>query len=141
MALGKQSKKNVAAVRDAVFSRDQETCVIAGSIWQSLTPCAGGLTIQHRVGRGSGGSALYDAPNHLLAMCAIHNSLQTASSEFDKYCKRNGISVRRSIAKQWSMSRIPVRYYDGWYLLDGLNRYPVPDRTAEDLMEEIYGLE
>jgi hypothetical protein len=139
MAIGKTSRKQVEQVRHAVYDRDQHRCIIEGTFWQGLEPCRGQLTVQHRVSKGAGGSAKYDAANYLLAMCLHHNQLAEASAEFARFCTRNGISVRRSIADQYPMSRIPVRYQDGWHLLDGAKRFAVPDATAEDLMLDIYG--
>lgn len=140
MAIGKTSRKQVEQVRQAVYERDHHRCIIDGTIWQVLEPCFGSLTIQHRVNRGAGGSAKYDAANFLLAMCLHHNQLATASSEFAEFCTRNGIAIRRSIADQYPMSRIPVKYPDGWHLLDGTQRFALPDGVAEDLMQDIYGL-
>lgn len=139
LSIGKRSRAQVAAVREQVFDRDDHICVVQGSIWGTVQPCGGGLTIQHRVGRGMGGSAQFDAPSSLLAMCAVHNGLAEASSEFAKYCQRNGLSIPRRVAAMFPISRIPARYSDGWYLLDGLNRHAIPDGVAVDLMAEIYG--
>lgn len=141
MSIGKRSRAQIAKVRQDVFDRDGSCCVVQGSIWGTIQPCGGALTIQHRVGRGMGGSAMFDTPNSLLAMCAVHNALAEASSEFGKYCQRNGLSVPRWVAASSPVSRIPVRYSDGWYLLDGLKRYQIPDNVATDLMVEIYGEE
>jgi hypothetical protein len=37
------------------------------------------------------------------------------------------------------MSRIPVKYADGWHLLSGDSRFRISDTTAATLMQEIYG--
>jgi hypothetical protein len=141
MSLGKRSRKQVAAVREDVFERDQHSCVVNGSIWSTIQPCAGVLTVQHRVGKGMGGSAQYDAPSSLLAMCAVHNVLAESSSEFADYCKRNGLSVPRYVAARNKITQIPVRYSDGWYLLSALQRVAISDSLANELMFEIYGFE
>lgn len=139
MSIGKRSKKNVAAVREQIFERDHHQCALVGTIWHVLQPCSAGLTVQHRVGRGSGGSALFDAPNHLVAMCAVHNALAESSAEFAKYCQRNGLSVPRWAAAKQSLSPIPVKIQDSWFLLDGLSRFSIPERLADELMVELYG--
>lgn len=139
MSIGKRSRAQVAAIRQQVLDRDDHVCVVRGSIWSTVQPCGGALTIQHRVGRGMGGSAMFDAPSSLLAMCAVHNGLAEASAEFAKYCQRNGLSIPRRIAAQFPIGRIPARYVDGWHLLDGTKRFMIPDSVAEDLMAEIYG--
>jgi hypothetical protein len=113
--------------RKIVFTRDHDECVVVGSIWQTLQPCGGPLTVQHRVGRGMGGSKKYDAPEYLVAMCLLHNGLAESSATFAAYCTRNGLS------------RIPVRYHDSWYLLSGDMRFRIPDATAVDMMVELYG--
>lgn len=141
MSIGKRSKAQVEKVRQIVYARDSDLCVVRGSLWAILEPCNGSLTLQHRVGKGAGGSALYDAPAFLTAMCWGHNLLAESSAEFAKFCARNGFSVRRSIADQHPISRIPIRYPDGWQLLSGGGRFAISESTAQELMNEIYGEE
>jgi hypothetical protein len=138
MSIGKKSKVQVAKVRELVFERDEQSCVVRGSLWGNLVPCGGGLTIQHRVTRGMGSSASFDTPSHLLSMCAIHNALEPASAEFRSFCERQGYSVPRWAAKQ--ITRIPVKYRDGWYLLSSDGKHEIPERTATVLFEDIYGI-
>lgn len=138
MAIGKQSRAAMERSRANVYSRDGGTCVVQGTIWATLTPCGGSMTLQHRVTRGMGGSAKWDSEPYLLAMCAIHNSLEPASAEFRNFCERNGYSVPRWVAEQFPISRIPVHYPDGWFLLDGVSKYEVPENVALTLIEEIY---
>lgn len=68
-------------------------------------------------------------------------SQEEAAAEFAKFCTRNGFSVRRSIADQHPISRIPIRYPDGWQLLSGGGRFAISESTAQELMNEIYGEE
>lgn len=139
MSIGRRSRSNVSKSRPVVFRRDGRECVVAG-LWESVKwPCAGGLTVQHRRGRGMGGSAVWDEPDCLVAMCAAHNVLETADADFKKACLKFGWSVPRWVADQYAMSRIPVRYADGWWLLSGDGRYSISDNTAQTLIEEIYG--
>mgnify|MGYP006921413177 CR=1 FL=1 len=139
MRLGKTSKKQVDKVRRDVFARDGEQCVVAGTNMRLVWPCAGVLTIQHRIGRGMGSSAKYDAPNSLLAFCAFHNQLETSDANFARYCRRYGWSVPRWVADREMMSRVPVYYGDAWYLLDSFYRFEIPESSALDLMNEVYG--
>lgn len=140
MTIGKRSKSNVARNRQRVFERDHETCVVAGTLWDGLERCRGQLTVQHRVGRGMGGSARYDAPEYLIAMCAHHNGLQTSSALFAEACERNGWSVRRSVADLYSVTGIPVFTQDGWYLLgQDFSRTLIADGEAQGFMLMIYG--
>ena len=141
MSIGKRSKAQVEKSRPIVYERDGRRCVVRGSIWATIQPCAGSLTLQHRVGKGAGGSALYDAPPFLVAMCMIHNGLAESSAEFANFCTRNGYSLRRSLAEQHPISRVPIRYPDGWQLLSGDGRFAISESTAAELMEEIYGEE
>ena len=133
-----RSKYQLAKARPVVFERDQETCVVAGSIWATIQPCMGILTLQHRVGRGMGGSSKWDAPNCLVTMCVVHNGLVESSYEFRNFCERNGLSIRRAVADRVDVSSIPVRYSDGWFVLAGDSRFPIPDATAEAIIAELY---
>lgn len=141
MSIGKTSKKQVDNVRQLVFERDNHTCIVAGTIWETLTPCGGRLTIQHAVTRGMGGSAKWDKPEFLRSMCSVHNGLETSSAEFRKACERNGWSLPRWAAEQHPIGRVPVRYPDGWQLLGAGSRWPISENTAISLLEEIYGEE
>lgn len=139
MAVGRKSKANTARNRLLVFERDGG-CVVAGTLWGNLVKCDDTLTMQHRVSRGMGSSAKFDAePNGFVVMCATHNALEPASAIFRALCERSGWSIRRSIADRNDLSRVPVRYPDGWFLLAGANRYRVGDKLALEMMFDIYG--
>lgn len=139
MSIGKRSRKQVDANRAEVFERDGQECIVRNTIWSRLVPCGGGLTIQHRVTRGMGGSAKYDDPPYLLTMCAVHNALEPASSEFREFCERQGYSVPRWVLNRFAITRVPVKYDYDWYLLGGVSRFKVPERTAVEMLDEIYG--
>lgn len=139
MSIGKRSRAQVAKSRPEVYKRDRRECVVSGLFEAVRWPCMGSLTVQHRRGKGMGGSALADTPESLIAFCSFHNVLQTADPEFQKICTANGWSVPRWVADQHKMSQIPVRYADGWFLLSGSDRFPISQKVAETLMEEIYG--
>jgi hypothetical protein len=139
MSIGKKSKAQVEKSRPIVYARDGKRCVVRGSIWESS--CGGSITLQHRVGRGDGGSALWDAPAFLVCMCWHHNELQPKDADFAEFCRINGWSLRRNYADQHPISRVPIRYPDGWQLLSGDGRFAISENTARELMEEIYGEE
>jgi len=141
VSIGKRSKYQLVKSRPIVFERDQEQCIVAGTIWETIQPCMGVLTLQHRVGRGMGGSAKWDAPNCLVTMCIIHNGLIESSHEFRNYCERNGLAIRRAVANRMDVSSIPVRYSDGWFLLAGDSRYPISENTAEAVISDLYDLD
>lgn len=138
MSNGKKSKANLTKSRPVVMARDNQTCVVRDTIWSTLVHCGGPETIQHRVNRGMGGSGLYDSPPYLLVMCSIHNQLAEASHEFAEFCERNGYKVRRHIVETTPINRIPVRYGQDWYLLDGQGKFAIPSKTAEELMYDLY---
>lgn len=58
-------------IRRAIFARDQH-CLHCG-----LTE---GLTIQHRINRGAGGSKYRDNPANLIALCGLSNQLLEADA-------------------------------------------------------------
>jgi hypothetical protein len=114
MSLGKKSRAQVDKVRQLIFERDGGDCLAA----HVFGFCGGGLTIQHRVGRGMGGSAQYDSPSHLITLCATHNELQTASAEFARICQARGWSIPRWAVERIPAKDIPVQYPGrGWFLL------------------------
>lgn len=137
MRIGKQSRTQVAKIREQVFERDNHQCVVSGSMSSLEWPCAGGLTIQHAVGRGMGGSAAVDGIDYLRAMCAYHNQLDTSSADFHRACLRNGWSVTRWMAQRKGILVIPVKYPDGWHLLQHGERIRISEKTAETIQEEL----
>ena len=139
MSIGKRSKAQVEKSRPIVYRRDRRECVVSGTFEGVRWACAGGLTVQHRRGKGMGGSALGDDPEGLVTMCAFHNVLQTADHEFALLCTKYGWSVPRWAADQYKLSQIPVYYADGWFLLSGTERFSIPDSTAKAVMGEVYG--
>jgi hypothetical protein len=114
LSIGRKSRAQVDKVRALVFERDGEQCLAAGVFGF----CGGGLTIQHRVGRGMGGSAQWDTPAHLITLCATHNELQTASAQFAKICQSRGWSIPRWVMDRMPAADIPVHYPGrGWFLI------------------------
>lgn len=138
-SIGKKSKNAVNRVREGIFIRDKNRCVIEGTPVGFNIPCVGELTIQHSVKRGMGGSAKYDLPVYLRAMCAHHNSLDASDASFNRLCVVNGWSVPRWVADQDMIASVPVRYGDGWHLLNEFERIRIPDRVAFSLIHAIYG--
>lgn len=136
VSVGKQSRRNVEKARQGVYERDKGVC-ISRSIYG---PCDDSVTIQHRVGRGMGGSARFDAdPGFLLTMCGRHNMLETADADYHALCQQLGWSVPRWVPDRWSISEVPVFYWDGWFYLVGFERVPTSDTVAKLRMTEIYG--
>lgn len=123
--------------RKAVYKRDHDTCIVAGfpTLLRAFGGCWGGMTVQHLTGRGMGGSSLYDTPEHLVTMCAIHNALAESDSEFARVCRVKGWSRDRNAKRDPRLQ--PVNYGDGWYHLEGDTRALIPDADAIEYLQLI----
>lgn len=136
VSVGKKSRSNVQKARQGVYERDGGVCISRGI----SGPCDDSVTLQHRVGRGMGGSALYDGdPSFLLTMCNSHNVLETADADYHRLCQELGWSAPRWVVNRWSISEVPVFYWDGWFYLVGFERVATTEKVARKRMEEIYG--
>lgn len=137
MPVGKRSAAQVKKIREQVFERDGNKCLAEGVFGF----CGGPLTIQHRVGRGMGGSAQYDTPAHLITFCQIHNELQTANATFAQICQSRGWSIPRWAVERVIIEVIPCHYpATGWHLLyeDGSVEL-VPGMEANAMLLALYG--
>jgi hypothetical protein len=134
--IGRKSRAQVERARRAVYQRDNRECV-SKAIYG---PCSADITLQHRVGRGMGGSALYDGEAaYLVVMCARHNVAETANADYAKICRELGWSIPRWVVDQWSITEVPVFYWDGWHYLVGNDRVETTEKAARERMAEIYG--
>jgi len=125
--------------RKHVYRRDRDRCIACEYLFGRVSDDQ--LTLQHRVSRGMGGSARYDeTPAGLIAFCAGHNLAETAEAKFAGQCRDFGWSVPRWVVDRgWSLEMVPVRYADGWFALENLERVPLSEDLALDRMLEIYG--
>lgn len=135
-----RSRYAVNLEREPVYIRDGHQCVVAGSTFAAEWPCSGDLTIQHSIGKGAGGSALYDGPECLRTMCGWHNTLAEINSKFAKACLWFGWSIPRG----WTTidpEVVPVRYPDGadYLLTRDRNRTAVPAGWAYTQRIALYG--
>lgn len=137
-SIGSRSKSNVQKVRQLVYDRDNNRCVASGFL-AGAKGCQGRLTIQHSVARGMGGSAKYDAPVFLRAMCEYHNFLDSQDADFHDLCIDHGWSLPRWLVESTPTDLIPVRYIDGWHILVDTIRVKVSDDVADQLRREING--
>lgn len=136
MSIGKRSKKQVERIRQVVYDRDGGVCVGQGF---SLA-CSGGLTVQHRVSRGMGGSAQYDSePPWLISLCWAHNVAETSNASLREAYVARGWGVPRWVVNSWGIFDVPVRYFDGWKLLVDNERVSMSEKDALERMREIYG--
>ena len=116
-SIGQRSRDAVNSIREALYLRDDYRCVVAQTDAGYDSPCEGSVSVQHRVGRGAGGSALFDDPSYLITMCIKHNTLAESSADFAETCRRNGWKLPRNRAHVDPVA-VPVRYWDGWYELE-----------------------
>ncbi len=107
-------------VRAKVFARDAY-CLHCG-----LTE---GLTIQHRINRGAGGSKLRDHPANLIALCGLSNGLLESDAAFAQTGIIHGWKLR-----SWEdpfttpvLDAVTGRY---WTLDDQFNRTITENRAA-----------
>jgi hypothetical protein len=138
-SLGAKSRRATEDNRPGVYFRDGRRCVVQGSIVADRWPCSGGLTVQHAIGKGMGGSAQFDSPELLRTMCLNHNVLQTSNAAFARFCLWFGWSLpRHRIDVQ--ADRYPVRYPDGadYFLDNDYQKHLVGDRSAFAIRSEAH---
>lgn len=133
------SRDQVNEARDGIYMRDGYRCVVDGSLWAMRHPCRYGLTIQHAIGKGIGGSALFDSPILLRTMCLAHNTDQPASAEFARLCLLMGWSLERHRVGV-DPHRVPVRYPDGcdYFLDNNFQKHLISRSTAAEIRAELY---
>jgi hypothetical protein len=103
--------------RKKLLARDEEVC------WHCGT--TEGLTVQHRVNRGMGGSNRRDNPANLILLCWFVNFEMEASSRAAKSARLAGWKCDRGAVPELT----PVYHYptNSWYLLDnGWKRRVIP---------------
>lgn len=97
-------------VRKLVYERDGERCVRCGQ--------ANGLTIQHRVSKGMGGSKLYDEPAYLVTMCNPCNVGLESNYERAEEGRFNGWKLPRHSKPPVDPEKVPVKIGAYWFYLD-----------------------
>lgn len=95
--------------RERVFERDGYMCVDCGTPY--------GLTIQHRVSKGMGGSKNLDQMSNLLTMCVTHNVLLESDAEYAGRGRKYGWKVHRN--RTVKPADVPVYYWPlrAWFYL------------------------
>lgn len=115
-----------ARVREIVHVRSSGRCEVCG--------IGGPVELHHRKFRSRGGE--HTAQN-LVALCGWGNHTG---------CHGNAHSGSRAVALGWSVNSwnrpesLPVRMFDGWFLLVGGIREPIRDDEAAEL-RKLYGME
>lgn len=101
-----------AAAQRAVRARDGGVCVVCGLPGSPTDP----LVIHHRVNRGMGGSKAPEV-NEPASLLIVHASINGAFEADPRL-------IVRAYVEGWKVKRpadpatVPVRYPDGWWLLD-----------------------
>lgn len=88
-------------VRSQVFERDCKCCVACGTSY--------GLTIQHRINRGMGGSKRLDGYANLLTLCFACNTALESDAAFAEKGRDMGWKVHRN--RGIDPADIPVFYH------------------------------
>lgn len=122
--------------RGEVYRRDAG-CIVQG-VTQRFGSCFGPRTVQHTVGKGMGGSKLFDTTDLLIEMCNRHNVLLTTDADFQAFGKARGWVRDRNAKRDPRLT--PVLYSDGWFRLEGSVRVPMQTPQALDLIKSITGL-
>lgn len=89
-------------IRNLVYERDNFQCVHCGTMQ--------GLSIQHRAGKGMGGSKLMDGPENLATMCLRSNQMLESDAEFAAHGRLMGWKLNR----YQSPHEVPI-----WYQPEG----------------------
>ena len=128
--------------RNTVLARDDNLCVI-----RSIHCTVVATTVDHRAGRGMGGSSALNQPECLIAACWACNGVgkEDAVGAARQDLIRRGIRVLKASTNTLTVLRCmetPVLYPDGWYVLVGAERQRMlPAEVAEYLsfvsMEEV----
>jgi len=113
-----------ATLKAAVLSRDGFRCVIAGP------NCTGVATdLDHRAGRGAGGSEVLNQPECAVAACrSCNGGKEDADGTYRRDLIARGVRVVKAATNEGTADRckaLPVEYADGWYELLGFERFPV----------------
>lgn len=95
--------------RERVFERDGYMCVDCGTPY--------GLSVQHRVGRGMGGSKGSDNMSNLLSMCVTHNCRLEADAEYAEIGRKYGWKVHRNRTVKPEDVPVYYRYLRAWFYL------------------------
>lgn len=132
----KSSRREMDAFREVVLARDGTTCQCCGvDVMHKLA------SIQHRIPRGAGGSALVNRPSNGVLVCG---SATTPGS-----CHNWMEHEERAIAEAqgWLLPKCnadidpeqePILLFDGWHLLsDDGSRTPTPSPLLQATGEAV----
>lgn len=102
------SKQISSSTRYAIYNRDDWQCVHCGTTQ--------GLSIQHRINRGMGGSKRRDSLSSLITLCAIANQRLESDAQFAQAGRYYGWKLN----SYENPENEPVYYApkDAWYTLD-----------------------
>lgn len=99
-----------AAMRALVYERDGHRCYHCGT--------TEGLGLQHRVGRGMGGSKLLDIPSNLLTFCNAANADMEANAEAARIARQHGWKLHNYEVPYLLVRPVYDRTTQEWFFLD-----------------------
>lgn len=116
------------AVWKAVKDRDGRQCIVCGT--------EHGLSFQHRVRVGQGGSKIRPTAVNGVTACVPHN--EAFEHRLQTLALLRGWKVRSWVQEP---GRVPVWYplLGGWHVLRGEGRELITARAARVLMVDVYG--
>lgn len=117
--------------RFRVYERDGGAC-IAGPV-----DCSPGLTLQHRLNRGMGGSELRDGYENLTTLCGLHNARLEQDAAFASLGRRLGWKL--GAGEDPFVVALFSALWGGWRLLDGAGGWSwasARDREERDRLAE-----
>jgi hypothetical protein len=95
-------------------------------------PCCGKtgdeLIPQHRQNRGMGGSKLRNNPANIIVFCSIGNGLMESNSTFASLARDYGWKLTAG----QDPTKVPVRLWDGWFLLNDNYERASTDKPDEE---------
>lgn len=109
-----------ARVRQLIYERDGGQCYHCGT--------TAGLGLQHRIGRGMGGSKLLNLPSNLLTFCNLANTEMEADADAARIARQHGWKLHSFETPYLLVRPVYDRYAQTWFFLDANF-----NRTAVDL--------
>lgn len=112
--------------RERVFERDGGMCAACGTTY--------GLTLQHRAGKGMGGSKAAERYSNYLSLCWSHNVDLESNADLAARGRAYGWKCRRNVLMTPAETPVWYVYEQAWFHLeDDGTRLKLPDWRQEEL--------
>lgn len=126
----KSSRRDMDAFREVVLARDGTTCQMCGiDVTLKLA------SIQHRIPRGMGGSALVNIPSNGVLVCGSATTPDSCHNDIEHVSRREARRLGYLIPKLSGVHPSTVPLWTtphGWVLLDDLgSRHPYIGEAAQ----------